>query len=420
MEVHLRFGMHRDVGIIHEKLDKIDGLVIPAHILSYQSAPTSVFVSSMPPSKSYAIDPMTFVFQNSKESYLNEGGEIRLSLKALFESYHKNLLTIISGLPNEANLTPSDFPDVDEFCANVSTFQRRQVYEASKSSRAGKYLERYKETQARSPRVIIPPYFRFNQIADVWYQFSLRCAGTVAGLENDIPISPVIFCNLSALTTVGIKKIVSDYSQFGQVFIWIDDYNQTRVSSQDITKVRKLINSLTKAGLRVETLYGGYLMILSKFDGLQGISHGILYTQHKSMEMTPGSGGPAERYYLPALREFRSLSQTDLIIHMHPEIICNCEVCEPLLQNNPDNLILYRDNPELLRGHFLAVRRDETSQIELSSIKSEIETLKTTVSKYNESISTLPNPDAFISFTHMRGLEYLRQWIDAFSEAKEE
>jgi hypothetical protein len=157
-------------------------------------------------------------------------------------------------------------------------------------------------------------------------------------------------------------------------------------------------------------------MILSAFDGLTALSQGILYTQHKSRASTPGGGGVPERYYIPAIHEFRSLSQTDLILHKHPELICSCPVCRQNIGDDPDNIILYRDNPDLLRRHFLSVRRREADDIEHSSLAEEVAELRRVHAAYDESFRSLPNPDAFVQATPMQGLDYLLQWADAFAD----
>lgn len=59
-----------------------DGLVIPAHILSYQSAVMSVFVSSftdMP----FIIDPMTYLLQHPTGDLVNDGGVLRKSISKM-------------------------------------------------------------------------------------------------------------------------------------------------------------------------------------------------------------------------------------------------------------------------------------------------------------------------------------------------
>ena len=217
------------------------------------------------------------------------------------------------------------------------------------------------------------------------------------------------------MNDTAVKKIVEDYRAFQRVFIWINKYVQTSVTSSNIKKVRALIKGFHAAGVESEALYGGYLLLMSVFDGMSAISHGILYTQHKSADLVPGSGGAPERYYIPTIHEFRSLSQADLIIHKHPELICDCPVCEEVLGEDPDNIIQFSDNPDLLRSHFLHSRRREADHIAQSSPKAEAERLRKVFKQYNKSFLSLPNPDAVISSSKMHGLEYLNHWADAFA-----
>jgi hypothetical protein len=147
------------------------------------------------------------------------------------------------------------------------------------------------------------------------------------------------------------------------------------------------------------------------YHGLDAISHGILYTEHKDLESVPGGGGAPDRYYIPTFHEFRSLSQTDLILHKHPELICPCEVCREVMKGNPDNIILFADNPDLLRRHFLSARRAEVLQMDRLSLSDQLDELDRTYANYHESISALPNPDAIVDPVPMRGLDYLWEWI---------
>jgi len=278
-------------------------------------------------------------------------------------------------------------------------------------------MKRYGATQVTAPRAVISPYFRFESIDDDWYKLSLECAKKTRNLVKTVEVAPVICCAAATLNDTAVKKIAEDYSDFQRVFIWIDKYVQTSITSVDIRKVRKLVQALRDAKVELETLYGGYLLILSYFDGMSAISHGILYTQHKSTDLVPGSGGAPERYYIPAIHEFRSLSQTDLIIHKHPELMCDCQVCEKVLGGNPDNIILYGDNPDLLRRHFLHSRRREADGIARSSPKAEAKRLGEVFKQYHVSFLALPNPDAFVSSSKMQGLGHLREWADAFADS---
>ncbi len=414
MKVHLRFGMHRDVQLIHAEKDRIDGLVVPAHILAHQSASTSVFVTSMH-DKPYVIDPMTFVFQSAKETHFNDAGGMRPSIQKLCDEYHDTLAEQITALGPGGFLSPNVFSQSNRFCQRVAGFQLEKVGKASATSGASKYLERYGTTKVTAPRAVIPPYFRFESINDDWYKLSLECANKTRNLVKTVEVAPVICCAAATLDDVAVKKITKDYGDFQRVFIWIDSYVQTSVPSADIGKVRGLFLALRQVEVEIEALYGGFLLILSAFDGMSAISHGILYTQHKSTDLVPGSGGAPERYYIPAFHEFRSLSQTDLIIHKHPELICNCAVCKQHLAGDPDNIIVYSDSPDLLRRHFLHSRREEADHIGKTTLAAEAKKLRQVFNEYHNSVRSLPNPDAFISSSKMQGLEYLNHWADAFA-----
>lgn len=410
MKIHLRFGMHRDTEVIRDICDKIDGLVIPAHILAYQSAPTSVFVASIP-TLPYFIDPMTFVFQNPKEKNLNEAGNLRMSIKRLCEAYKNNLEKILQRKSNSQTIQPTDFTDIGKFCEEVCEFQRKSIKEKASSSKAAKYIERYGKGAANLPRLIVPPYFRFESINNNWYQMNLSCAAECAKLVTDIPLGIIIHCSVNVLDASTITKIASDYSKYKNMIIWLDDYNEMTADVAQILNARKLIQILSKQS-KVETLYGGYLLIESNRDGLKAISHGILYGQHKSFDLTPGAGGMVERYYIPRFHSFRSLSQTDIILHKHKELMCNCEVCKEVMNGDPDNIILFADEPEKLRQHFMTVRKTEVERIKNISLSEEVADLRQVFNSYHNSISKLPNPDAFISGHTMNGLNYLNIWAD--------
>ncbi len=413
MEIHLRFGMHRDVEVLHSAKGLLDGMVIPAHILAYQANSTSVFVTSMHETP-YVVDPMTSIFQSPKSAHLNDSGDLRASVQKLCDDYHSALGKLIVALPG-SGILPSGAFKIKPFCKGVRSFQLNKVGESSKTSGAMKYLKRYGKTKVTHPRCLLPPYFRFDKHGDAWYQLSLACAKETASQAAE-QVAPVICCAHSAITPTGIAAIASDYAEFNRVFLWVDNYQQTAVTAPHIKSVRSLINALRKEGLAVESLYGGFLMILSHFDGLDAISHGILYTQHKAISTTPGSGGAPERYYIPAFHEFRSLSQADLILRRHPELMCDCPICEETVAGKPDNFIRFSDKPELLRKHFLEVRRQEADAIEASDLHDEIDNLRDTYSKYDESIRELPNPDAVVSGASMDGLAYLQHWADGFSD----
>jgi len=414
MKIHLRFGMHRDIEVIHQEADKIDGQVIPAHILAHQTASTAVFVTSLP-KKSYVIDPMTYLFQHLKEDWLNDAGEVRISLRKMCEGYEAKILDAINVIADHVSLGPSDLPIAHELAECIVKFQLEVVARESSTSKAAKYLKRYGATAANIPRAIVPPYFTFSTVGDGWYQFSLECARSAQDIAKKHVVMPVVAFSPAQLSTAKMNKLVDDYGGFARVLLWPGDFVQTGVTGQDIDAVGRLVKGFVSRKVGVEFLYGGYLLMLTRFLGAEAVSHGILYTEHKGFGSVPGGGGVPDRYYIPSLHEFRSLSQTDLILHKHRDLMCSCDVCKNVMKGNPDKIILFADNPELLRSHFLAVRRQEADRLKAGSLKSELSELQHAYSKYHDSISNLPNPDSIVDTLRMRGLEYLRTWVAGFS-----
>jgi hypothetical protein len=343
---------------------------------------------------------------------LNDAGDLRPSVEKMCDHYHKDLASALLRLSSNGRLRANSFKDVKGLCTNVLTFQRTFIKNSSGTSAANKYIKRYSKTSFAEPRTFVPPYFCFDAVDDEWYKLSLSCANATA--EEEENVSPVVCCRALALTKDGIAQITKDYGSFGRVFLWVDNHVENAATASQIKVVRALIQALAAAEIEVESLFGGYLAVLFNIDGSSALSHGILYTQHKSTESVPGGGGAPERYYIPAIHDFRSLSQTDLILHQHPELMCDCVICKKTMKENPDNIILYRDNPDLLRRHFLTVRRREADDIETASIKDEVANLRAVFKTYDKSFRSLPNPDAIVSATQMQGLKYLEEWANAF------
>ena len=162
--------------------------------------------------------------------------------------------------------------------------------------------------------------------------------------------------------------------------------------------------------------YSGYVGSLYHYYGAQGISHGIVYSLSRNWALVGSGGGMPERYYIPKIHQFRSISQTDLILHQFPDLVCNCNICRKELNGNPDNIAAFYGRPDLLRKHFLEVRKLEFSSIESVSVSEQVAELRNSFNLYHEGVSQLRNPDAILSHANMRGLEFLNEWADAFSE----
>jgi hypothetical protein len=85
------------------------------------------------------------------------------------------------------------------------------------------------------------------------------------------------------------------------------------------------------------------------------------------------------------------------------------------MMGKPDNFIRFEDNPELLRRHFLTIRRREADRLEESNLDEELADLKEVHKRYHKSISSLPNPDSIVDMP-MKGLDYLLVWVNGLRE----
>lgn len=417
MNVNLRFGLQRDKETIRNLQEKLDGLVIPAHILAYQADVTSVFVSSFS-NMPFIIDPMTYLLQHSKDNLTNDVGNLRASIAKMCDEYDFNIAKQLTG---KRQLRPSNIHDAKHFCNHVYDYQNSVEEKANTKKAIKKYLDRYGKGNSFTPRFIISPYFKFDSISDPWYRLSLRmgrvmqeiCSQKNDGLESGV----IIFLSATNLDDDIIAEIASDYEDFRHIVLWFDDFNEMVVDSTAIFNARKIVSALSSFA-ELEILYSGFLLMTTAVEGTKSVSHGLTYSQHKSFRVTPGiGGGLPERYYIPKFRAFRSLSQTDSIFHMSQELMCNCSVCDELLQGNPDNIVLFADEPERLREHFINVRRQEADDMESFNRQSLVTELISVYDTYHNLISKLPNPDAFLSGSNMRGLEYLNSWADGIEQA---
>jgi hypothetical protein len=416
MNVNLRFGLQRDKETIRNLQEKLDGLVIPAHILAYQVDVTAVFVSSfsdMP----FIIDPMTYLLQHQEGNLTNDAGDLRASIAKMCDEYDFDISKELTG---KRQLRPSNIPNAKHFCNRVYDYQNSVEEKANTKKAIKKYLDRYGKGNSFTPRFIISPYFKFDSISDPWYMLSLnmgKVMQTICSEKKDgLDAGVIIFLSANNLDDGDIEKIASDYESFSHIILWFDGFDEMDIQPATIVNARKIVSKLSGFA-EVEILYSGFLLMTTAAEGAKAVSHGLTYSQHKSFGVTPGGGGMPERYYIPKFRAFRSLSQTDNIFHMRQELMCNCPVCDELLQGNPDNIVLFADEPEKLREHFINVRRQEADDMESFNRQSLVTELRSVYDTYHNLISNLPNPDAFLSGSNMRGLECLNFWADGIERA---
>ena len=413
MKIHLRFGMHKDIEVIHQAQELIDGLVIPANILAHQTASTAAFVCSLP-NHDYVIDPMMWVLQSPREKHQRDG-LLRPSWGKWCDAIHADLRGKVTAGSKSAALTVADLPNLKECCEGNLRFQTESVNLGHVDPRAKKYIDRYGTTLATTPRCILSPYFLFGAVGDAWYKTTLEAAKITRDLATTTVVAPVVMCASSVLDDAAIRQIANDFGAFDRCFVWIVNFNQGAATRDEIKRGRALVTALAKKDCAVETLYGGFMMMLMEFGGMVAVSHGILYSQDKAGEQVVGGGGVPERYYIPKFHDFRSLSQANLILKTHPALTGGTPTADAVMAGDPDRIFVFASRPELLRQHFLEARRRECDALATKTLAEIVGTLRDTHTKYHASVSRLPNPDAPVTGGEQRGLDYLLAWADAFS-----
>jgi hypothetical protein len=303
MDINLHFGQHRNVSVIRSEIGVIDGITVPAHILAHQKASTAAFLTSLPTDTPYLVDPATYRLQNPREKHLNAAGDLRLSTRKLCDAYHPELSALVGA---DGERSPDRFPSPEALTQGVLEFQQRAVDEGSSAGTAKKYLARYDKLHVKPPRAVVPPYFRFEHPGDPWYRYSLACSQAAVELQAELPLIAVIAAPWTAFREADLGRILHDYRSVPRIILWFDGYDELFVQPRQVSVVRAAIRRFAAQCERVEAHFGGYLLLLSEHDGLSGLGHGILYTQHKSYRISgPGTGGISERYYIPGLRHFR-------------------------------------------------------------------------------------------------------------------
>lgn len=413
MNINLRFGMHRDIEVIHGTHSLLDGLVIPAHILAYQPASTAAFVCSWP--KHYMIDPMTYWLQCPREDHAGAEGNLRPSVAKWCEQIHPELAKVLLSGPSTVH--PDRLPDLEEMCKNLYKFQVEAVDAGHVDPRAKKYLERYNMTVAKKPRCVLPPYFAFANLGDPWYKATLNAANLMSSVVDDEEIAAVIVCAATVLDDDTVGQIAKDFGGFRRCFVWIDGLSQVAANADDIRRVRRLTSLFASTKCHVEALYGGFMMMLMAYnDGMEAITHGILYTQDKKTGRVIGGGGVPERFYIPRFHDFRSLSQANLILKRHPELVGGTPTADKIMGGDPDRIFMFASQPNHLRRHFLEARQAECKSLTSMTLAQQLEELRDTHRKYHSSVRHLPNPDAVLTGGEMKGLDYLLAWARAFGE----
>lgn len=345
-----------------------DALLVPGTLAAYYFQGTGGFVLSR--GRPYAIDPRTPLLQELP------------SPRPAPRASHLELARIhdpdtVDAWPAQeiglAHWEDGRWPTVVE---NVLDFQ--QQYATSASEKVGKYEALLAEargqapdgeTTLQSPFRFIPPYWAVAGIRDSWWGLSRDAIALARDRIAPEALQPIV-CLREAAPLSGFGELFQEIpAGVLQVFAWKSQWDETEATQEDIDAWVYVIEAADKKGVRLSNLYGGYLSVLLTGLGLDGLNHGVGYSEKRDARRLGATGAPPARYYVPALRRFLAVPTAQAVVaHLPGQWSCTCSVCEG--GAGPADL-----SSERLKRHFLLCRAAELTRVD-AAITAELDDVR--------------------------------------------
>lgn len=442
MKICYRFQVFSQKNLFYEFRDLYDEIMVNAYTFELYEDATTLFLIKI--DKPYVIDPSTFIFNTLPSILKDKHGEPKKHYKKLGEKYGSPL----DSIAGQRRIDPADFdslsnPEIREFCERFLEYQSRRL--ASKISKVNQYVERYRKLKDQGkitkkdskflekfgeivekfelkdiprPERLIPPYFLAEYPSDRHYDLSLELSKKCAEYKGDMELYPVIFLSKEFLAYVGsIQKVVDDYDWdgFDGYYIWINDFNESFASADELRNLRVLVRSLSERTSKpVMNLYGTYFSMILYHFGMTGVVSGICMSGSKNIfERTVR---PSDKYYLNYAHYKAILEEAERIHRVYTDLTCDCPACRKgiakarqLLARNrkfsgsPEGIFISQMNARERETHFLHSRKTEADQIAHEVLSTSIERLNSIVEICNERKDYLLNR------------ELLEKWIEALS-----
>ncbi len=432
----LRYGMPADKDIIADPAIKAlyDAIVIPAHILAFFHEALPAFLYGL--EKPYIVDPMTYMYQ-SVRSYSDEWGT-RRSARKLAEAYGGEFARMVAeaaeshgtdvqgeGRSAEGSgeqrtlrlLNPENI--LASLGRGCVVFQDEVVADVVRRL-VGRYVAVSRTLP--TPAVLLAPYFYFKSVRDPWYAacVTLQGAALDEAQRRGTQILPVICTQVACLEEAFQREaLLADCGRWPAdvVVLWLNGFSQSGAQEPQIRALADFVGEL-HAQHKKQTLmlYGGYMCMLMTGNGLAGVSHGMLYGEHKEVRRLPPGGPPPDRYYFPLFHDFRKMSHAVRImqeVDSPVDLMCECPICSEVLAGDPRNLPLMWRTAALKR-HFLQARNNEKEATRGTALPEALDALRVTYERYNDTVRAIPNPDTR-DLQFLPDLEYLRKWATALS-----
>ncbi len=332
----LRYGTAAEQKHMIEYKDKYDGIAINASMLAHTSKSIARFMYDEVNKKPYFIDPMTHAFQHDLGKITNDKGEIKASIQKLIDKYG---IPIKEKIAKGQPVKKDDFTEenISTFTKNILNFQFSHIF-ASLSDELKPYVEYMGDT--KKPEWLISPYFYMTRLNyKNWYPLNKKLI--LESLKYKKQYNSNIYAQLVIdkdllLDKVFMSEILNDYSMSDGLIYWIDNFDETRVTEEELEAVYSFVKNykLKNPDKEIYSLYGGYFSQLLLTFGLNGVVHGLEYGESRGV-VPVGGGIPRSKFYLPALKKRIAGNVMAPIVHFESananefyQNICNCVICK--------------------------------------------------------------------------------------------
>jgi len=418
-QILLRYGLARKKDLLKDFGAYYDGLIIPANILLYQYRSTPGFIYSC--QKPYVIDPMSYLFSipfNTFKKRMERGYEFKPSFSKLALGHGQDPEVLVKmKYSTFLHSLKNDRKKLDGFIKSCMDMQINRVQSVLEES--SEFID--DNTFNLKPEVIIPPYLSYssentNDINKIILEY-------VEHHYSDYSVFPLILIDKNNLRLDYIKFVASFFKgkKFKGYFIWLDDFDERYANDNDIRCIVDLVKTLkTNDDIQIISLFGGFLTMLLYSIGLTAISHGIAYSESKSIlaAAKQKGGGSFVRYYIPRLHQFLTIENSIRVLKEKPELICECPICNRIIKGDPNNIAKFEKEEELAELHFLYNRSSERKFIgektlnELAVYLLDLKQLTLSIEKVTKLYATYKGP---IERSIIES-DYLKNWHEIINE----
>jgi hypothetical protein len=336
-----------------------DALVVPGTLAAFYFEGTGGFVLAR--GRPYVIDPRTPLLQTIEVSR----PEPKKSHLALAEIHDPD----VPGLWPQSEIPLTHWQDGRwaSVVHRVIDFQER--YSISATAKIDKYAKLLAEATGRQlqvnpdpPHRIVPPYWAVTGADDPWWDLSREAIEIALDRCGPTRVMPIIAAQRE-MPIAGFEDLLGGLPDDTEAaFCWRGSWDEAEATPSDIRGWASVAQTGHLYGVEVTNLYGGFLSVLLGATGLDGLNHGVGYSEQRDVRRLGATGAPPTRYYVPALRNFVSRASAQPVLDALPrEWACDCPSCDRVKDRGVP--VVDAMSVEDLKRHFLICRHREILRV---------------------------------------------------------